>query len=277
LKKKKSITYTGIDSASGLNDWIYENSVPLVGEYNKETSPRYLKKGLPVLKAYFDVDFKSNLKRTNYYINRIKKAFEENKKISEKLLFAVAKKSNFKDEMEKLGLAQDVDISIGIDDAKNNLKYKFNKEFSVENLKEFINDFVAGKIKPYIKSQPVPQQNDAVKIVVGETFNDIVMDPTKDVLFEMYAPWCGHCKNLEPVYKELAEKLKDNSNIVIAKMDATANDVSNGKYQASGFPTIFYAPAKNKENPITFSGERTVKGFTDFLKEKSSYEKKNFL
>jgi len=174
--------------------------------------------------------------------------------------------------MEKLGLGQDLDISIAIDDAKNSLKYKFTKEFSVENLKEFINDFIAGKIKPYIKSQSVPVQTEAVKIVVGETFNDIVMDPTKDVLFEMYAPWCGHCKQLEPVYKELAEKLKDNPNVVIAKMDATANDSPHGKYQASGFPTIFYAPAKNKENPITFSGERTLAGFTSFLKEKTSFK-----
>ncbi len=130
--EKKTITYTGIDSTSALTDWIYENSLAVVGEYSKETAPRYAKRGLPVLKAFFDVDFKSNIKKTNYYINRIKKAFEGNKKITEKLLFAVAKKSNFKDEMDKLGLPQDAEITIGIDDAKNSLKYKFNKEFSGE-------------------------------------------------------------------------------------------------------------------------------------------------
>jgi len=270
-EEKKSITFTGIDSTSAITDWVYENSIALVGEYSKETAPRYAKRGLPVLKAYFDVDFKGNLKRTNYFINRIKKAFEGISKVTDKLLFAVAKKGAYKDEMEKLGLAQDGDIAVGIDDAKNSLKYKFTKEFSVENLKEFITDFVGGKIKPYIKSQAVPDNsNEAVKVVVGETFNSIVMDPTKDVLFEMYAPWCGHCKNLEPVYKELAEKLASNPNVVIAKMDATANDSPNGKYQAKGYPTIFYAPANNKDNPISYSGERTVKGFTDFLKEKAT-------
>jgi len=221
------------------------------------------------LKAYFDVDFGANLKRTNYYINRIKKAIED-KKVQEKLLVAVVKKSQFKEEMEKFGLNPSADIQFGIDDPKNSLKYKFTKDFSIENVKEFATDFVAGKIKPYIKSEPIPENNEAVKVVVGENFNDIVMDKSKDVLLEMYAPWCGHCKNLEPAYKELAEQLKEQApSVVIAKMDATANDSPHGKYQAKGFPTILFAPANDKENPIAYSGERTLKGFTDFLKEKS--------
>ena len=45
------------------------------------------------------------------------------------------------------------------------------------------------------------------QVVVGETFDEIVNDPTKDVLIEFYAPWCGHCKNLEPIYRELGEKV----------------------------------------------------------------------
>ena len=45
------------------------------------------------------------------------------------------------------------------------------------------------------------------------------MDSTKDVLVEYFAPWCGHCKSLAPIYEELATKLKNNSNIVIAAMD----------------------------------------------------------
>jgi thiol-disulfide isomerase/thioredoxin len=31
-------------------------------------------------------------------------------------------------------------------------------------------------------------------VVVGNTVEKIVQDPTKDVLLEVYAPWCGHCK-----------------------------------------------------------------------------------
>lgn len=44
------------------------------------------------------------------------------------------------------------------------------------------------------------------KVVVASSFDEIVNDPTKDVLIEFYAPWCGHCKSLAPKYEELATK-----------------------------------------------------------------------
>ena len=59
--------------------------------------------------------------------------------------------------------------------------------------------------------------------MVGETFEEIVGDPEKEVLIEFYAPWCGHCKALAPKFDELGEKLKETENLVIAKLDATAN------------------------------------------------------
>lgn len=42
---------------------------------------------------------------------------------------------------------------------------------------------------------------------MGKNFDEIVNNEDKDVLIEFYAPWCGHCKSLEPKYKELAEKV----------------------------------------------------------------------
>jgi len=44
-------------------------------------------------------------------------------------------------------------------------------------------------------------------------------------LVEFYAPWCGHCKSLAPIYESLAKKLAVNPNIVIAKCDATENEI----------------------------------------------------
>ena len=40
----------------------------------------------------------------------------------------------------------------------------------------------------------------------------------------MYAPWCGHCQKLEPIYKKLGDKFKEISSVVIAKMDGTTNE-----------------------------------------------------
>ena len=94
------------------------------------------------------------------------------------------------------------------------------------------------------------------------------MDDSKDVLVEFYAPWCGHCKKLTPIYDELAKNLKHNTNLIIAKMDATANEVESVSIQ--GFPTIKFWPAGKKSSPMDFNGDRTVEGFTTFLAQHST-------
>ena len=124
-----------------------------------------------------------------------------------------------------------------------------------------------GKIAPFVKSQPVPKRKDGpVKTVVGKTFQDVVFDKSKDVFIEMYAPWCGHCKNLEPIYKNLAKDLKNEKNLVIAKLDATANDVP-ANYESQGFPTIYFAPANKKEEPLKYEGGRTLDDMKKYLEE----------
>lgn len=64
-----------------------------------------------------------------------------------------------------------------------------------------------------------------MKVIVGKQFKELVLDTEQDVLIEFYAPWCGHCKALAPIYEQVAKTLAENPNIVIAKCDATANEV----------------------------------------------------
>ncbi|PWA69385.1 PDI-like 1-3 [Artemisia annua] len=110
----------------------------------------------------------------------------------------------------------------GNDDGK---KFVFDEYLTLENLKAFGEGFYSDTLKPFCKSDPIPEDNDGdVKIVVGSNFDYIVLDESKDVLLEIYAPWCGHCQALEPTYSKLAKHLLEINSLVIAKMDGSTNE-----------------------------------------------------
>jgi len=116
----------------------------------------------------------------------------------------------------------------------------------------------------YIRSEPAPEnQNGPVTILVGRNFEDIVFDESKDVFVEFYAPWCGHCKKLSPIWDELGEIFKPINDIVIAKVDATSNTLPRG-INAHSFPTILWFP-KNNKMPTSYSQTRTLENLKRYV------------
>uniref|UniRef100_A0A8C2Q4P8 protein disulfide-isomerase n=1 Tax=Cyprinus carpio TaxID=7962 RepID=A0A8C2Q4P8_CYPCA len=234
----------------------------------------YVLKGKDLLVAYYDVDYEKNPKGSNYWRNRVMKVAKSFLDQGKKLSFAVANKNSFSHDVSELGLdgsSGELPL-VGIRTAKGD-KYVMKEEFSRDGktLEKFLQDYFDGNLKRYLKSEPIPENNDGpVKVIVAENFDSIVNDESKDVLIEFYAPWCGHCKSLEPKYKELGEKLSGDPNIVIAKMDATANDVPS-QYEVRGFPTIYFSPAGQKQNPKKYEATNTVVMQED---EKKSKKKK---
>ena len=126
--------------------------------------------------------------------------------------------------------------------------------------------------QPKLKSEEPASDDFAkpVKVIKGKTFKKEVLDSKKDVLVEFYAPWCGHCKNLEPKYDVLGEKFEKVDHVVIAKMDYTANEIDVPGIEIRGFPTLLFFPNGKKAEPITYQGAREVNDFIDFLKQHST-------
>jgi protein disulfide-isomerase A1 len=126
----------------------------------------------------------------------------------------------------------------------------------------------AGKLSADLKSEPVPETNDGdVKVLVGKNFQEIVKAPGKDVFVEFYAPWCGHCKTLAPKWEELGKWAKTKPNMVIAKMDATANDVD--AVQVSGFPTLKLFKADSDEI-VDYDDARELDAMIAFLEKNAA-------
>lgn len=149
------------------------------------------------------------------------------------------------------------------------LKYKFTESsITAETLKVYAGKYQKRELQAFYKSEEIPEEpfDGDVRVLVAKNFESVVMDPTKDVMVEFYAPWCGHCKKLAPEYQEVAEHFKG-KNIIIAKIDATANEVEGQGIK--GFPTLKFFSAKNKSG-VLYEGERSKDGLINYIEENAT-------
>merc|ERR1711972_1302286 len=142
-----------------------------------------------------------------------------------------------------------------------------------EEIRQWISDVKAGKLKPSYKSAATPESetdDDGVTIVTGNTFEEIALDPDKDVFVEFYAPWCEHCQKLQPEWAKLAKKGSKSGwdRVVIAKMDVSANECEE---EVEGFPKmVLYLAVKAEKKMKTrqiYRGARTAESLYDFVLE----------
>lgn len=69
-------------------------------------------------------------------------------------------------------------------------KFPMEGELNADNVKAHIEASLAGNLKPAFKSAEEPADNSGpVTIVVGKNFDKVVLDESKNVLLEIYAPW----------------------------------------------------------------------------------------
>jgi protein disulfide-isomerase A4 len=271
--EKPSVTVaTEGSSVEQLTTFFLENAYPLVGERRVKgaNTGAHEYNQRPLVIAYADIQRDPNFRaESKVLFNQVAAVAN---KFKGKATFALSGETDYAEEMKSFGLAdQDTDIKFAVMmDQKGSIKYsKKDEDASIE---EFVQDALDGKLEMHIKSEPLPKKSKSpVKTVVGKTFDVVVNDVTKDVLIEFYAPWCGHCKSLAPEWKKLAKKLSGVTDLVVAKMDATANDIPSLGYNVEGFPTIYFASRTGKDAPIVAEG-RKVNDFMKFLRKHATVE-----
>ena len=106
-------------------------------------------------------------------------------------------------------------------------KKHFKSGVRIEDLPEFVREFQEGALPPFLKSEPAPEEDPAapVKTVTGETYERFITGSGKDAFIEFHAPWCSHCKRLKPVWAEVGDAFAGDADVLVGKIDGTANDV----------------------------------------------------
>uniref|UniRef100_UPI00398EC480 protein disulfide-isomerase n=1 Tax=Pristiophorus japonicus TaxID=55135 RepID=UPI00398EC480 len=255
--------YDGEYTKESLVEFIKGNQLPLVIEFTEQTAPKI-----------FGGDIKTHML---LFIPKSSPTFQDNltnfKKAAESFkgnvlfIYIDSEVDDNQRVLEFFGLKKEECPAIRLITLEEEMtKYKPEAEdITVENVRDFCNQFLEGKLKPHLMSQDIPEDWDktTVKVLVGKNFEDVAFDETKDVFVEFYAPWCGHCKQLAPIWESLGEKYKDNENIIIGKMDSTANEIESVKIHS--FPTLKFFPASSERTIVDFNGERTLESFVKFI------------
>ncbi|KDO33667.1 hypothetical protein SPRG_19278 [Saprolegnia parasitica CBS 223.65] len=107
------------------------------------------------------------------------------------------------------------------------------------------------------------EKNSLVVSLSTTSFDELVHDKSEPWLLKFYAPWCGHCKRLAPMWDKLSATLKESgSTAQVGKIDCTKYRRVCSRFSVNGYPTLFFI--KNGQ-VYKYEGARTLEGFTAFI------------
>lgn len=153
---------------------------------------------------------------------------------------------------------------------------KRENEMSTINKKmiyEFIKDYSESKLRRYLRSpleKEISSSEDCVNktddagrrvICVPEvttlTFNEIVLDDSRDVLILYYTPWCVFCSAIASTFLTVAKFFTGIEGILFARLNADANNLP-FEYSVDRYPTLMLFPSKRKSESVTFPANMPI-------------------
>lgn len=271
-KGEDAITATDADlkSTKTIKAFVNNHNLPVFGPLDGESYAKYMASGKGLVWVLLELESSDDLAAK---IDAIRPEYLKIAAEFPKYKFTYIDTIVFKAAVENmLGVSAFPAVVVH---KKAGDKKKFILADTVDTgaLSKFIHDVESGAVQAILKSEDIPESNEEpVKVIVGATLKDEVFSPEKDVLLEVYAPWCGHCKKLAPEYEKVAQKVRKEGLediITIAKMDGTTNDSPVDSISWDGFPTLYYVKAGSSV-PVPFEAGRDAKSIWKWIKKNHS-------
>eukprot|EP00186_Timspurckia_oligopyrenoides_P002828 CAMPEP_0182443714 /NCGR_PEP_ID=MMETSP1172-20130603/2370_1 /TAXON_ID=708627 /ORGANISM="Timspurckia oligopyrenoides, Strain CCMP3278" /LENGTH=498 /DNA_ID=CAMNT_0024639071 /DNA_START=108 /DNA_END=1604 /DNA_ORIENTATION=+ len=262
------VVVSKIGDEKELTELIEASAMPTFGLLSMANAKVYVEKKASLVILFLDEQ--GDVSKSDF-VAPFKAVAKEFKKKSTTLKFVYTEGAELKGFKSHMFGEGEVKIPVAVYKFVGDEKYTFDQDssFTAETFAEWLDLIESGKLAPPRKSAAAPESNDGpVKTVVGNTWEEIVEDPEKDVLVMQMAPWCGHCKKLKPTWEKLGEDLKGDENVVIAMMDATENEAPKA-VRAKGFPTIHFYPAGKVQQGIEYKGDRSEEDLISFISKHS--------
>ncbi|KAK7271915.1 hypothetical protein RJT34_28188 [Clitoria ternatea] len=256
IVKSEPERYTAYDGAFTLNkilQFIDYNKFPLVTKLTEMNSIRVYSSPIKLQVLVFaNVDDFKNLLDPLQDIAR-------NFKSKIMFLYVDINDENLaKPFLTLYGLEESKNTVVAAFDNGMSSKYLLESEPTRSNIEEFCNKLVQGSLSPYFKSQPIPDNTEAsVHVIVGKTFDDEILSSKKDVVLEVFTPWCINCEATSKQVEKLAKHYKGSTNLIFARIDASANE--HPKLQVDDYPTLLLYTANDKMDPIKLSTKSSLK------------------
>ncbi|XVF46350.1 hypothetical protein PTKIN_Ptkin03bG0020200 [Pterospermum kingtungense] len=189
LKKeaKKISHFDGQFVKSAISEFVFSNKLPLVTIFTRESAPSIFESSIKKQILLFAA---SNVSE------KIIPVFQEAAKFFKgKLIFVLVQVDDEdfgRPVAEYFGVSGDGPRILAYTGNDDGRKFFLDGDVTLDKIKAFGDDFLEDKLKPFYKSDPIPETNDDdVKVVVGNNFDEIVLDESNDVLLEAYSVECS--------------------------------------------------------------------------------------
>lgn len=267
------------DRISVLRNFLRQNEHPIIILFSELSYGLIFSADSPsffiIYKNREDIDTKTITQVAKPYVNRIRFVLSGSSKRAENRL------------INELMISEVTKPIMRIIQFKHNMYAPYKYRPSSDDLpitEETITSFLDGYFTNptayfYRKSEkmlPDDINQGYVKIIVADSYDDVIFNNDNHVMVLYYASWCGYCRKFEPIYREIGKRLniysrkhKDyKKDLVWGKIDSVNNDIYN--LEILEYPTLYLYVKSKKDKPIKYNKARNILSIMTWVKEQTN-------